>query len=94
MRIPALFIVSLCLVGCVQFPEIDDATSETARTAPYPKLIPLDPIADILNGPGTAPVETEETLEARVAGLRSRADRLRAPVLSANDRARLEEKLQ
>lgn len=89
MRNLAVIVFAVTFAGCVQFPAIEDATSEVARNAEYLELIPLDPIADILAGPGTETIVTEEKLEARVSNLQSRADDLRSPVLNAEDRARL-----
>lgn len=91
MRIAALAFLFPIISGCAQFPEINDATSEVARDAEYLELIPLEPIRDVLDGPEIDPTETSEALQERVAGLKSRANKLRGPVLSANDRARLEE---
>ncbi|WP_187428619.1 hypothetical protein ROLI_012870 [Roseobacter fucihabitans] len=89
MRLPVLVLLCALLAGCVQFPEIDDATGPIARDAAYPDLISLDSIADVLNGPGEVPLDTQDQLDARVSGLKSRADRLRAPVLDESERARL-----
>lgn len=91
MRILVIFFASMSLIGCVQFPAVEDATSQVARDADYPDLIPLDPLADVLNGPGPEPIETTEQLDDRVTGLKSRAEDLKRPILDQNARARLAE---
>ncbi|MDW3225576.1 MAG: hypothetical protein R8G34_22240 [Paracoccaceae bacterium] len=89
MRNLAVIVLLVALAGCVRFPAIEDATTEVARQADFPELIPLDPIADVLAGPEPETLETDDKLEARVSNLQSRADSLRTPVLDADDRARL-----
>ncbi len=66
------------LAACAQFPDLDAAVSEEAKTAPPPELVPVERIL----GPATAVPpstgdETEEELRARAAALRARANRLR-----------------
>ncbi|WP_298971322.1 hypothetical protein [uncultured Roseobacter sp.] len=94
MRVLALLILPLSLAGCVQFPEIDDATGQVAEQADYPDLVPLEPVLGALPTTTGDSDETQAQLEARVSGLKARANGLRGPVLSDGDRARLEEDLQ
>lgn len=71
-----------CLAGLVACgpsrPELDSRISPEGRAADYPALVPLGPLLvrvdDLLPGTGA---EVGQTLEARAAGLRRRAEALR-----------------
>ena len=74
MRVCALCLAAV-LASCTTFPELDSTRSAAVARAPYPGLVPLDPLLD-----GPAPRATVVGLDAtldRAAGLRARADRLR-----------------
>ncbi|MEL6682023.1 MAG: hypothetical protein AAFQ09_05190 [Pseudomonadota bacterium] len=60
----------LVLPCCTEFPALDDTISDAARDAPYPDLQPLPTLAPAQSAPGAS-------LEARIAALQARADRLR-----------------
>ncbi len=79
--------------GCTRFPDLDATLSDAARAAPYPDLVPLSGlqarIADTNTDPGTLP-----TIEARIAGLKSRAARLRGTVIDSAARARMQAGVQ
>lgn len=94
MRLTPLLILTACIAGCVQFPEIDDATDPRVEQADYPTLVPLDPILASVAAPAPETAETEAELEARIAGLRARAARLRGAGLSSADRNRLDQDVQ
>lgn len=77
----------LLLCACAQFPELATPEARLAQNAPYPTLVPLEQLLH-----GSAPVATEATasdLQARLARLRARANRLRGPVLDGKSRSRL-----
>ena len=94
MRPAILLILCLGLAACVHFPEIAPATSQKARDADYPDLIPFDPLLAAQNTALDETAEMEAQLEARVSGLQARAATLRRSVLSGQDRSRLEEDVQ
>lgn len=77
MRFTALVFLAASLAGCVQFPEIDDATNQVARDAEYPTLIPLDPVLENITAAQLDTSDTQEQLESRAAGLNARAAALR-----------------
>jgi len=89
---PSLALIAMlgaaALSGCTPFPDIGDDTSKVALAQPYPDLVPLGGLnARLETGriqPGTAPA-----LEARVAGLRNRAERLRGDVVDPATRSRM-----
>ncbi|MDF1728819.1 MAG: hypothetical protein P1U53_13840 [Sulfitobacter sp.] len=97
MRSPtplALILAALTLIGCTQFPELDGTVSPEVQNAPYPALLPLEPI---LVQAAPSPLDTEavqSNLDSRIAGLRARADRLRGPILSGPERTRLGEEIE
>lgn len=76
MRPTLLFLIAcLGLVGCADVPELDTQITPAARSAPYPRLQPLDPI--LATGlAGQSDTETAEALRARAASLQARAARL------------------
>lgn len=86
----AALILSLALLtGCTAFPELEATTSAEARAAPYPRLVPLEPLIAAAQETALAP-ETGARLAARAAALRGRAARLRrSQVLSPAERGRL-----
>lgn len=94
MRLAAFLTLILSVVGCVQFPEIDDATGQAAKEADYPDLIPFDTLLTSTEAPQTEAADTQAQLEARVSGLQARAAGLRGSVLSGQERNRLEEEVQ
>ena len=75
------------LAACVQVPALDARLTAADRTAAFPALIDIVPVLAAMDGRGGAPDLT--ALDARIARLSARAAILRAPVLSAADRARL-----
>lgn len=82
----------MLMTACVQFPELDSAVApEDIGRAP-PQLVPL---ASILEQSGTSTIGTAggapdiSALTARLDILRTRAARLRRPVIDARSRARM-----
>ncbi len=89
MRI--IFTIALIGLGaCAPFPDLDDRIDATARTADFPTLQPLDPLlARVASNTGTITPASEAQFDTRVANLRSRAARLRGPVVDSATRARM-----
>lgn len=77
MRFLTFVCVAATLTGCVQFPDIDDATDQTIRDADHPTLIPLDPVLSSIKTAELDTTETQTQLETRAAGLNARAAALR-----------------
>ncbi len=88
-RLALLCVLALPLAvptGCARFPELDAAQTPGVMDAPYPRLVPLEPL---LNGPvPRASAADIPEVEGRVAGLRARAARLQAVQVGPGDVAR------
>lgn len=87
MRLPAAAMI-LSLMGCAQFPALDDATSTHAADAPYPDLVPVEIILSAAASTQQSP-QTASNLTARVAALRTRAGRLQGRVVDSATRQRM-----
>lgn len=87
MRFSLPFLIALA--ACAQFPELDGTVSPDLANAPFPDLVPLAPLFAQANTTARNAPEVASTLTPRLAALNARAARLRGPVLSAADRARL-----
>jgi len=86
-----LLLPALILASCAQFPELDGTVPPAAQAAPFPRLLPVDPILASTLPDAEANAALTRSVEARVAALRARAARLqRASVIDAPTRARLE----
>ena len=76
--LPAVLLLNALLIaaGCAQVPELDDHVTPAAKAAPYPALVPLDPL---LNSTAETRItdQTDPELQARAAALRARAQRMR-----------------
>lgn len=94
MRLAFLLSLIAAVAGCVQFPEVEDATGRAAEEADYPDLIPFDPLLDAIDTSEADTAQTQAQLEARASGLQARAATLRGTVLSGEDRRRLEDEVQ
>ncbi len=83
----SIIALALALSGCATFPDLDSTIDEAARNAPFPTLINIDQLR------GTVPSSQPEplSLDARLANLEARADRLRGPVVDAQTQARMED---
>lgn len=84
----------LVLSACTQFPELDRTITPALENADYPALVPLEPLLAAAKAGRIDPVQTEATLNARIARLRARAARLRGAVLTGRERQRLAQGLQ
>jgi hypothetical protein len=88
MRLIAI-IMPFALMGCTQFPELDNTVSASGQDADYPKLVPIQSL--LVESPSTEPTaeQTVAGLTARVLALQNRAARLRGSVVDANTRNRM-----
>jgi hypothetical protein len=84
--------LTLTLSACTQFPDLDQATSDQTRRAPYPELLPVEDLRAQVAAPRVTD-QTTQSLEARAAALRARAARLRGTVIDGTSRARLDQKI-
>lgn len=84
-----VFAAGVLLVGCSQFPELENVSSPGVADSPYPRLVPIDRLAADRNRASEVGAETEAALAARVARLRARADRLRGAVIDPASQNRL-----
>lgn len=84
--LPILFVVMLA--ACTPFPDLDDTLDPAVRDAAFPKLIPLEPVLAGVPDTRTKPAVLVN-VNARIAALNARANRLRGPVIPASTRARM-----
>ena len=89
-----LLAAATSLAACTQFPELRHTQTGALQDAEYPALVPIEPILASVDAPSTDPALEQDALNARVAGLRGRANRLRGGVLSDAEKKRLEEGLR
>jgi hypothetical protein len=94
-RLLSIALPLAALAACSPPPDLPMAVSPAARAAPYPRIVPLEPLLaraaqGRLADPATGAAVTD-TLARRAEALQRRADALsRAPVLSPADRTRLQ----
>ncbi|WP_163849382.1 hypothetical protein [Pseudooceanicola aestuarii] len=75
---PALLTLALFLpAGCARFPDLDATITAEARAADYPDLLPISDVLSVAEDPARLAPADGDSLDARAAGLRARADRLR-----------------
>lgn len=84
----ALLSVFVGLAACADVPALEDRIDATARDAPFPALINIDPLLAQTYAAPQSQAEVAD-MNARIAGLRARADRLRGPIIPASLRARM-----
>ncbi len=89
----ATALLCLTLTACTQFPDLDNTVSPAVEASEFPALVPLEPLLAASAPVVSDPVQTTETLEARVAALRARARALQQrsivdPATRARMRAR------
>lgn len=92
LRLAAL--ACLPLAGCTQFPALEGTVPPELEAAPFPKIVPMEPLLAEAQAGTTDPAPIRATLNDRLAGLRARAAGLRGPVLSRAERLRLERGLR
>ena len=88
MRLIALAL-PFALLGCTQFPELDNAVSANGHNADYPTLVPVQSLLVQSRTTGPTAEQTVAGLNARVLALQNRAARLRGAVVDANTRNRM-----
>lgn len=71
-----LLAVSL-IGGCTRLPDLDETVTPAAKAAPYPALVPLDPLL-VDHGDSQTTLLAGSTQAQRAAALRDRAARMRA----------------
>jgi hypothetical protein len=74
--ITALFLGVSLIAGCTQFPELDRTITPELEAAPYPDLVPIDPLLAKATAGRIDPVRTEAELSGRAAQLEARARRI------------------
>lgn len=79
----------LALAGCTQFPELDSRTADIDPRAPFPALVPLEPLL-AQAGDTRIDDESEARVAARVAALNARAERLRRTIIDSDTRDRMD----
>jgi hypothetical protein len=70
-------LASAVMGGCTQLPDLDSQITPAAKAAPYPALVPLDPLLDQAAASQTTQTTTGAQ-NARAAALRARAAQMRA----------------
>jgi hypothetical protein len=94
-RAPSLLVLPLLALGaCTQFPALDATITPELEAAPYPDLVPLEPLLARAQAGQSDPVAVRSDLEGRLGRLRARAAGLRGSVLTGRERQRLEEGLR
>ena len=72
----ALFLGVSLLAGCTQFPALDRTITPELEAAPYPDLVPIDPLLAKATAGRIDPLRTEAALTGRAANLEARAARV------------------
>ncbi|MFG6509881.1 hypothetical protein ACGYK6_13045 [Sulfitobacter sp. 1A15333] len=72
----ALLLGVSLLAGCTQFPELDRTITPALEAAPYPDLVPIDPLLAKATAGRIDPARTEAALTGRAANLEARAARV------------------
>jgi len=72
----SLLILFLACTGCADIPELEGSEPASVRSAPYPRLIPLQGAIATPVDPMSEAAEVEEELAARSEALARRADAL------------------
>jgi hypothetical protein len=85
----ALFLGVSLLAGCTQFPELDRTITPELEAAPYPDLVPIDPLLAKATAGRIDPARTEAALTGRAANLEARAARVSRTSAQAATAARV-----
>lgn len=90
MRAATALLICLTLTACTQFPELDNTISPEVETSKFPALLPLETLMAEATPVVSDPVQTTQTLEARVTALKARARALqRHSIVDPATRARM-----
>lgn len=85
--------VLAALTACSQFPELDEAVSDSARDAPYTELVPIETLQ--AQAPQAAIDDTtQEVVEGRAERLRARASALKPDVIDEESQSRMQNAAQ
>lgn len=90
---PMRLVFGLCLIGlcgCASFPVLDDRLDAAARDAPYPTLLPLDPLIAQANAAPAGASPGNASMNDRIANLSRRAESLRGAIIETGTRARMQ----
>lgn len=90
--LPALCLALALFTACSPAPQIGQPLSNTARAADYPAILPLDGLLAQQNAAPDIPTLTAP-LSGRAAALRARAASLRATIVDAETRTRMQDAL-
>ena len=78
MRQRLLIPLLISASGCSPLPDVGPTYPDNGRNVTPPKLVPIESLLAQATESETDPVQTEEELDARIAALNAKADRLRA----------------
>lgn len=78
MRLCFLIPLLICVAGCSPLPDVGPTYPDNGRNVAPPKLVPIETLLALATESKTDPVQTEEEINARIAALNAKADRLRA----------------
>ncbi len=87
MRLALLLVLSLA--ACAEFPELDGTISPAQQNGDFPALVPLAPLLARADASNSGAAQVETALSPRIANLRTRAARLRGPVIPPAVRTRM-----
>lgn len=92
MRLIPITALTCCalLAGCADIPDLDDRLTPAAKAAPYPALVPVEPLLAETEQARQIDEDTAPDLQSRVASLRARAARLRRGVVDRGTRQRMD----
>lgn len=79
----------LALAACVEFPALDGTVAPENANAPFPALVPLDPLIAQAGMTDNRAATEQADMTPRLTNLRARAARLRGPVIPAPIRNRM-----
>lgn len=79
----------LALAACTEFPALDGTVAPADANAPYPDLVPLAPLLAQADANDRGAADVQAALNPRLAALRTRAARLRGPVIAPAIRDRM-----
>lgn len=77
MRLCLLLPLIFFSAGCTPIPELGPSYPNDGRDASPPKLVPIETLLALASDSETDPEQAEDELNARVAALNVKADRLR-----------------
>ncbi|MEP3688596.1 MAG: hypothetical protein ABJN05_16060 [Sulfitobacter dubius] len=76
LSITAMFLGVSLIASCTQFPELDRTITPELEAAPYPDLVPIEPLLAKATAGRIDPVRTEAELSGRAAQLDARVGRI------------------